>query len=421
MKKTRQQLHKRVAGALESSFPEVVETQPELLAHHLAEAGEVARSVGYWRTAGERARGRSAYPEAIRHLSRGLALLATRPEGAERDGDELQYRLPLAASFIAVRGYAAPEVEEHIARASALCERLGPASPLFHVLMNSWAVRFIRGQSDVAVAASKEILALAAGRDDSFKAEGYWSRNSCEWWAGNFELSLELSTRGVGMYQVEPSRPHAAALGQNCGPLMTCYVAWGHLMLGRPDEGRRWLQRALDLADELSDRFLRTATRWHVSFFYVLGGWTAEGRALSEGVIAVSTEESYAFWLALGHGVRGMLLAQDGKPAEAVPFLRDAVAGCDAIGSGILHTCFLGGLAEALWRARHRAGAKAALARGRDHNDRLGQRAFESELLRREAMSLADEGDAAGAAARLAAARAVAAAQGARLFEARCA
>ena len=367
------------------------------------------------------ARGRSAYPEAIRHLGRGLALLATRPEGPDRDGDELQFRLPLAASFIAVRGYAAPEVEEHIARARGLCERLGPASPLFHVLMISWAVRFIRGQSDAAVAASKEILELAADRDDSFKTEAHWSRSSCEWWAGNFELSLELSTRGVGLYQLEPSRPHAAAHGQNCGPLMTCYVAWGHLMLGRPDEGRRWLQRALDLADELNDRFLRTATRWHVAFFYALGGWTAESRALLEEVLAVSSEESYAFWLALGHGVCGMLLAQEGKPAEAVLCLRDAVAGCDAIGSGILHTCFLGELAEALWRSGNRAEARAALARGRDHNDRLGQRAFESELLRREAGFLADEGDTAGAVARLEAARTVAAAQGATLFERRAA
>ena len=421
VKKTRQQLHRRVAGALEASFPDVVGTQPELLAHHLAEAGEVARSVGYWRTAGERARVRSAYPEAIRHLGRGLALLATRPEGAERDGDELQFRLPLAASLIAVRGYAAPEVEEHIARARGRCERLGPASPLFHVLMLSWAVRFIRGQSDAAIEASQEILALAADRDDSFKAEGYWSRCSCEWWAGNFERSLELSTRGVAVYQVEPSRPHAAAFGQNCGPLMTGYVAWAHLVLGRPDEGRRWQQRALDLADEVNDKFTRVATRWHAAFFYALGGWTAESRALSEEVIAVSTEESYAFWLALGLGVRGTLLAQEGKPAEAVPFLRDAVAGCDAIGSGILHTYFLGELADALWRAGDRGAARAALARGRDHNDRLGQRAFESELLRREAMFLADEGDAAGAAARLTAARAVAAAQGARLFEERAA
>jgi hypothetical protein len=421
VKKARQHLHRRVAEALEAGFPDVVETQPELLAHHLAEAGEAARSVAYWRRAGERARGRSAHLEAIRHLTRGLQLLAARPDGPGRDADELQFRLPLAASYIAVRGYAAPEVEEHIQRARALCERLGPGSPLFHVMMIIWAVRFIRGRSDAAVATSREILALAADRDDSYKAEAYWARCSCEWWAGGFARSLDLSTRGVGVYAIEPSRPHAAATGQNCGPLMTCYVAWSRWVLGDPAGGRAWQARAVALAEQLDDKFSLVATRWQAAFFYSMAGWTAEARAFAEQVIATSAEESYAFWLALGLGLRGAALAQDGRPAEAAAFLRDAVAGCDAIGSGILHTYFLGELADALRRAGDRAGAAAALARGRDHNDRLGQRAFESELMRRRAGFLADAGDAAGAAAELRAAIDLARRQGARMFELRSA
>ena len=184
--------------------------------------------------------------------------------------------------------------------------------------MISWAVRFIRGQSDAAIAASKEILALAADRDDSYKAEGYWSRCASEWWAGNFAESLAMSTRGLAAYQIEPSRVHAAAFGQNGGPLMTCYVAWAHLVLGRPDEAREWQRRALDLADEVNDKFTRVATRWHAAFLYSLGGWTAESQPLADEVVAISAEESYAFWLALGLGLRGMLLAQNGKPAEGV-------------------------------------------------------------------------------------------------------
>src|SRR5204863_253924 len=76
---------------------------------------------------------------------------------------------------------------------------------------------------------------------------------------------------------------------------------------------------------------------------------------------------------------------------EAVPLLREGVAGCDRIGSGILHTFFLGELAEACWRVGDRAGAWEALDRGQAHNDRLGQRVFEAELRRRRAMFLLDE------------------------------
>ncbi|HVK10164.1 MAG TPA: protein kinase [Gemmataceae bacterium] len=421
VKKTRQQLHRRVAAALEGAFPEVVETQPELVAHHLTEAGETARSLVYWRTAGERARGRSAHLEAIRHFTRGLQLLATQPEGADRDAEELQLRLPLSASYIAVRGYAAPEVEEHIQRARALCEQLGPGSPLFHVMMIIWAVRFIRGESDAAVATSKEVLDLARDRDDGYKAEAFWSRCSCEWWAGEFERSLELSTRGVAVYSPEASRSHAAALGQNCGPLMTCYVAWTYWLLGDPARGREWQQQALVLAEGLNDKFSLVVTRWQVAFFFALGGWTAEARALAEQVIATSIDESYAFWLALGLGLRGTTLAQDGRPAEGAPFLRDAVAGCDAIGSGILHTYFLGQLATALWRSGNRREAKTALARGLDHNDRLGQRAFEAELHRARAEFVLEEGDAVAAEAELQVALGVARRQRARMFELRAA
>jgi len=48
----RQQLHAQIAEALEARFPELMESQPELLAQHYAEAGLVEKSVAYWSKAG---------------------------------------------------------------------------------------------------------------------------------------------------------------------------------------------------------------------------------------------------------------------------------------------------------------------------------------------------------------------------------
>src|SRR4029077_4127402 len=53
-------LHGRVARVLEAQFPETVETQPELIAHHYTEAGLGAQAIAYWQRAGERAIQRSA-------------------------------------------------------------------------------------------------------------------------------------------------------------------------------------------------------------------------------------------------------------------------------------------------------------------------------------------------------------------------
>jgi class 3 adenylate cyclase len=60
LKSTRQQLHARVAEALEDQFPETANSQPELLAHHFTEAHQFESAIGYWLKAGERAAARSA-------------------------------------------------------------------------------------------------------------------------------------------------------------------------------------------------------------------------------------------------------------------------------------------------------------------------------------------------------------------------
>ena len=76
----------RAASALPSMatrFPETVETQPELLAHHYTEAG-FAAALGYWQRAGKRASERSAYVEAISHLNKGLTVLQMLPDTPAR-------------------------------------------------------------------------------------------------------------------------------------------------------------------------------------------------------------------------------------------------------------------------------------------------------------------------------------------------
>lgn len=79
LRSTRQQYHQRIAQVLENQFAETVETQSELLAHHYTEAGLSEQDVRYWREASRRARARSAFAEAISHLSMGLSVLQDLP------------------------------------------------------------------------------------------------------------------------------------------------------------------------------------------------------------------------------------------------------------------------------------------------------------------------------------------------------
>jgi predicted ATPase len=106
---------------LEQQFPETIETQPELLAHHYTEAGLSVQAIPYWQRAGQRASERSAYVETIEHLSKGLEVLATLPDTPERAQQELTLYIPLGPALRFTRGFAAPEVAATYHRARELC------------------------------------------------------------------------------------------------------------------------------------------------------------------------------------------------------------------------------------------------------------------------------------------------------------
>ena len=134
----RQELHARVAAALEQHFADLVERQPELLAHHLTAAGETERAVDQWLKAGQHAAERVAHLEAIRHFDRGLAALGTLPEGPARDaaGDRAAIG-PRVGSF-AAKGFGAAEAAQAYARARELAERRGDARQLFTAVYGLW-------------------------------------------------------------------------------------------------------------------------------------------------------------------------------------------------------------------------------------------------------------------------------------------
>ena len=161
LKSKRQQLHARIAEALEGQFPDTAETQPELLAQHFTDAGLAARAIPYWRRAGELAAARSANVEAIAHLSKGLELVGTLPETPEQLDEELALRLAIGGPLIATKGNAAPEVERTYSRAWALCEQLGRSDELFPVLRGLWTDHLVRGEFRRAHDLAERLVVLA--------------------------------------------------------------------------------------------------------------------------------------------------------------------------------------------------------------------------------------------------------------------
>jgi predicted ATPase len=115
----RRERHEHVVQALETHFPDTVMAQPDLRAHHCAEASWFDQAVSYQLKAGRQALARSAMAEAIAQLTKGLELLAPLPEDASRQRRGRDLRIHLGQSFAVAKGYALSGVGETYARATA--------------------------------------------------------------------------------------------------------------------------------------------------------------------------------------------------------------------------------------------------------------------------------------------------------------
>ena len=164
LKSRRGHLHAAIANALEQQFPDIVQTQPETLAHHLTEAGLIEKAIGYWLQAGKDAALRSANLEAIAHLERGIELTARLPAGEGTDRSELDLQLVLGPCLIATHGPATSAAVATFARARELCERLGEPPEYLQVMFWLATVSVVRGELPQALEAIADLPSAAQAR-----------------------------------------------------------------------------------------------------------------------------------------------------------------------------------------------------------------------------------------------------------------
>ena len=157
----RRVLHERAAQAIEGLFAERLPEHYNALAHHYSRSGNTAKAVDYLQRAGQQAVERSAYAEAVSHLTTALDLLTTLPESRERSQQELAVQMTLGMALRATKGQAAPEVERLYTRARELCEQVGEPPQLFRVLWGLWQVYNTRGDYQTMRALGEQLLSLA--------------------------------------------------------------------------------------------------------------------------------------------------------------------------------------------------------------------------------------------------------------------
>jgi predicted ATPase len=137
LKSKRRQYHAQLAKVLQEGFPEIVDSNPELVASHYTNAGLAELAIPWWQAAGQRALQRSANQEAIRHLTKGLDLLTQLPDTPEHRRQELFLRVTLGPALMAAKGFSSIEAQHMYARAQQLSQQMTEGPLAFQV---SWAL-----------------------------------------------------------------------------------------------------------------------------------------------------------------------------------------------------------------------------------------------------------------------------------------
>ncbi len=425
LKSRRQQLHARVAQVFEARFPAVVETQPELLAYHLTEAGLDARAADAWARAGRAALGRSAMREAVNSLSRAVGLLQGMPSSPERQRLELESLGALGVALTNALGPASPEAQAAHERADHLSQELGDREGRFRARWNLWRVYNVRAEFDSAVAAGDALLAEAqADGDADHEVQAHHALFASRLFRGDLEATCHHADRMLALYEVGRHGTQALTFGghdaRECGLTQNGNALF---LLGYPERGLAsnaegvaharalgqpqvvahaltWGSMLLQLAGELEELDRRTTLLSRLADEHGLAIYYSEARAL-------------AAW-------RAVLEERDHRAAEEMRNFLDRRA---AMGTVSLHSYFLMLFADAWLRLGRPDEAQAAIKEGVARAEATGEHFCTAELLRLRARACLalDARDAGVGEAALAAALAAARSRSSRIFELRAA
>nr|WP_244635770.1 AAA family ATPase [Bradyrhizobium huanghuaihaiense] len=419
----RQRLHARIAAALEQHFPERVQAQPELLAHHYMEAGLAEPAIDYWLRAGQRAITRSAMTEALAQLRNGLDLLADLPE-VDRARRELDLQVASGVALMATQGWAAPEAGRANARARKLCEQLGATAQLWPVLYGQWVFHGVRGEHNAAQNVADEFLRRAQDHHDTSAAVvAHRICGTGALWRGELSAARIHLQQTLALYDRQEHHSLASLYVQDPRVAALSGLSWTLFALGYPEQARTRSREALDAARELAHLSTVAYALLFASFFeqYRLAWREAKDRA--EALVELSTEQGFPHFLAPAMVIRGWALTQSGEAETGLAQLRQGLPGWRATGAGLYEPYFLGLQAEACGCLGAVEEGLEMVAKALDRVEETGEGWFEAELHRimGELMLRLPKPDPTAAEARFGHAAARARQQGAKLWELRAA
>ena len=345
----RVRLHQRIGARLEAGHGAQASAMAAELAMHFGRGRDAQRAVQYLRQAGERSLERSAYVEAVAHLTRGLEVLQTLPDTPERSQHELDLLIAFSRALGATKGPAAPELEPVLTRAMALAQQVGKPSQHFAVLRARWSFHNVRSEHQAAQAVAEQLLDLAQRQHDPALLLG--AHQALGVTLSNVGALAPARTHHEQVIALDDSQRHAPP-HTFPGSMRDCYGVTSRAMvtgplweLGYPNQAVQRNQEALTMAHALAHPFILVeALRFSARLHALRREWP-RAQEHAETLRALATEHGLARYVAFGAFFRGWALAAQGQGAEGIAQMHQSL---DALGAtGAVFGVEMHALAEA--------------------------------------------------------------------------
>jgi predicted ATPase len=422
LRAARQRLHGRIAEALKTHSPELMDSQPELLAQHYAEAGLVKKSVACWAKAGHRSIARSAMAEAAAQFQKGLDQLARLADSPQRQRRGLELLSSLCAVLQAAKGYASPETGQAYSRARELWEQLGSSSEFLQVPYGQSLYHVTRGEIDLALRLDNSLVALSRARDDAAGLVlGYLSSGRHLTVAGQFARSRSHLEQALALYdpishqtRVQHAVVHPqVALQADLGNVLVC--------LGFSDQAVARSNAAIAGARRLAHLPSLAASLVYGARLHSLVGDNIALDQLAHELVELTTERGFPHWGAQGSIYCGWVRVRNGDVTEGIALLRNGMNAYRATGAGVWMTYHMALLAKACEIASQAEEAVTLLDEALQIVEKTGERWFSAELNRHKGQLLLRQGHSEAAQELYRKALGIAEAQDAKLWELRAA
>ena len=249
LRSRRQVLHREIADALRGEFRAVAAAEPELVAHHLTQAGLDEPAIEWWGKAGDQALRRSAFKEAAAHLGKAIELadkLAGTAPSAEPGSNRLHLQTSLGNALIWAKGYGAQETSTAFARVRELATREEDASERFSAYYGLAVGHLARGEPVPMREIAELFLREATARPDCPEALiAHRNFGHTRFYRGDFAGAHDHYQRTVELYDQARHGDFANRFGADPRATAEMSDALTLWVLGRADDSLALADRAL--------------------------------------------------------------------------------------------------------------------------------------------------------------------------------